>query len=891
MPIPVCETRRLILLSTALTSAVLAAQASAFAPFSGPMQAASVVPPNVLLLLDNTSIAATDPAGDAVLSGVGEAVKTLTDRHHELRFGLFGLRAPLAGESAPVGVLLAEAGSPDGDARRATMHRALTDLRPLAGGSSAALAAAWRGVADYLGDPLVSPQTLRCQHNLGLIVAGDQPEEEAAAIDLEEQAREAWQVDLRSGGADLAGSSWDDPAFAVQNLRTSTVALAAGGDYLQRAAASGAGEHVQVGDFPDLAGALTAALLSMTSVAGAVGGIDTGAGAVAVGADRVYQTRIDTADWSGSLRAYRIGEDGAPSGLLMDTDGSFLPGSPTGRFETWRRGEGGAAGVGVPLDSGTLSALSTVQQRLLEQEAQRAGLGREEGQRLLNWARGEADPDLRRRDRLLGDIVRSAPLVTGADHHALSATMVRGYDSYLARRLRRMPEAVIVGSNDGFVRLFDSEGGHLYSYLPAAAHRGLGARAHPGYAQGYQHRSGVDGRLAVGDVSLSGEWATVAAGGLGAGGRALFALRLFSESADIPQVLWERGADEIPGLGHVYGPPQFAQLGDRAVLILGNGYGSARGHASLLALDLLTGALLAELTVGGRDGAAHGNGLSAPVLQFDSSGTLRAAIAGDLHGQLWKFDLIGNDPAGWRVANAGTPLFTAAPGQPITSQPVLLPRFTGDGNLLMFGTGKLLEAGDLADTQVQAFYAVLDRPGTSAGLSPAALQKQRLHATVDPVTGQRLRVVDATPVDWSSRHGWYLPFDGVPGERVIHEAVVRHSRVMFPTTVAGVDTVDPCITHTGGWLMSLMLASGGLPPEATLDVTGDLRVDGDDVPAAGLELPDGLPGGLGLIELADASRLPGCAGERYLVPGSRELALLAGESRCSFERIMWRQLK
>src|SRR5690606_28304584 len=331
-------------------------------------------------------------------------------------------------------------------------------------------------------------------------------------------------------------------------------------------------------------------------------------------------------DWSSDVcSSDLIGEDGAPSGLLMDTDGSFLPGSPTGRFETWRRGEGGAAGVGVPLDSGTLSALSTVQQRLLEQEAQRAGLGREEGQRLLNGARGEEDPDLRRRDRLLGDIVRSAPLVTGADHHALSATMVRGYDSYLAHRLRRMPEAVIVGSNDGFVRLFDSEGGHLYSYLPAAAHRGLGARAHPGYAQGYQHRSGVDGRLAVGDVSLSGEWATVAAGGLGAGGRALFALRLFSESADIPQVLWERGADEIPGLGHVYGPPQFAQLGDRAVLILGNGYGSARGQASLLALDMLTGALLAELTVGGRDGATHGNGLSAPVLQFDSAGTLRAA--------------------------------------------------------------------------------------------------------------------------------------------------------------------------------------------------------------------------------------------------------------------------
>lgn len=901
MPTHVCDHLRLATpLLAMLIAAAVTTPVAAFSPFSGPIQAASAVPPNVVIMLDNSSIDAAGAGGEPSLAAVGDAVRSLLDRHRHLRFGLFALREALPGEPGPVGIMRTEVGSiaggsVDGEARYTALNRALEDLQSLAGQSAVSLADSWNGVTGYLGDPLTSPQAFRCQHNLALLVAGDQPgeaNESSTGADLEEWARQAWQSDLRRGGVDLAGISWDDPAFPVQTLRTATVALGLRDSYLQRAAAAGRGKHVRDSDRGGLQAALSKVLAAMTSVSGSVGALDGEIIQLVAGAGRHYRIHSDATDWSGSLRAYSAGDTGAPVALLWNTDDHFLPGSPTGHFETWRSSAGDTAGTGITLDGGALLALSAGQQQILEREALRAGLsGSDVGQRLLDWARGSVDPDLRQRNRLLGDVIRSLPLLVGAGHHPLPQATAPGYDSYLARRHTRMPEAVLLGSNDGFVRLFDSEGGHLYSYLPAAAHRGLGVRARPDYAAGYQHRSGVDGRLAVGDVYLAGQWATVAAAGMGAGAKALFALRLFDETAAGPGVLWETDADQIGALGHVYGPPQIAQSGGRAVLILGNGYGSAEQQAALLVLDLISGALLAQLTVSDREGSIGGNGLSTPVLQFDEAGALHAAIAGDLHGQLWKFDLAGNDPARWQVAHAGGPLFVTAPGQPITVQPMLFRRFTAEGDLLLFGTGKLLEARDLADTQRQAFYAVLDAPDMPAGLTPAALQRQQLIIDTDPVTGQRIRRVSADAVNWAGQRGWYLPFEDVPGERVVHEAVVRHARVLFPTAVTGISAADPCTTQVGGWLMTLMLASGGMAPVATLDINGDRRVDGDDMPAAGLELVAGLPGGLSLVEQEDAERPAGCVGESYLVQGSREVELFAGQSQCQLDRIMWRQLQ
>ena len=849
------------------------------------------------------------------------------------------------------------ADSAEGVARFEALNRALDSLEPGTEDLTwTPLAESWYEVTRYLRgmrafypqslgegarDAFVSPIEYRCQKNFGLIVTdglptydsefpdnlADEPDgnnprlagsfnlpdwdgdaadlvvgtglsSEGSSFYLDDIARFAYETDLRRDGTDGAGKSWNDPQFPLQNLRTYTLGFTLDDPLLGQVASAGNGRYFTANDGRQLQRALTDALRDMSSSAGSGGGAVSDSQQLAAGSSRYYQTGFDPADWSGSLSAYQLNTAAEPETLLWSTDESFLPGSPAGQFETWRHADETVAAGVVSLNHTALGALSATQQRQLQTEAGLAGLHSDgAGQRLLDWARGADDADLRSRSRLLGDIIHSAPVLVGAGHHKLIGHQPLGYASYLTLRRDSMTEAIVLGANDGFLRIFNTSGTHLYSYLPAATHVGLGVRARSDYGGGNQHRAGVDGRIAVADVLLGTHWTTVAAAGMGAGGKGLFALRLFDDAAGNAArgALWEADPEQHDALGHIYGAPALASLGGQPVLITGNGYGSQTGQAALLIFDLHTGALLKQLEVSDRSGASGRNGLSVPVLQLDDAGQVRAAFAGDLQGQLWKFELAGADPDRWQVAHDGTPLFSAGEGQPITVQPLLHPNMTGDSDLLLFGTGKWLEAVDLRDDAVQAFYAVLDTPVLPAGgLTPASLQQQQISSMTDPVSGQPLRTVSSLPVDWRDQYGWYLPLTEdalAQGERITREAVIRHSRVMFTTSLVSTVAADPCLTQASGWLMSIALANGGMPAATVLDTTGDRRVDGSDSPAAGLALGIGLPGQLSIIDQDEPGRPPGCNAELYLIRGAEDVAVLSGVPQCQFNRIMWRQLQ
>lgn len=926
--------------------------AHSFTPFSGPILSASPVPPNVVVLLDDSPSMLLHRDDGATRLDIGrEATRSIMARNRHLRFGLFGFREAVPGDQGPGGRLLVEVGSAAADSTAGVAHfealnQALDGFSSSSQPSaSAPLAESWYEVTRYLRgmrafypqtstasarEAFASPLEYRCQKNFGLIVtdglptdddqfpdnlldepAGDNPRVAGEfnlpdwggtgnSFYLAEIARFAYDSDLRSSGTDQAGYSWNDPAFPLQNLRTFTLGLGEDDPRLSLVASAGNGYHYSVTYLRQLERDLAGSLREMSVASGSGGGSVSDGQQLSAGLSRYYQTRYDPTDWSGSLHAYQLNATGAPDTLVWSTDNSFLPGNQTGDFQTWRQAGNDLSAGPVTLDQRSWARLSTVQQQRLDAEAQRAGLsGSEAGQRLLNWARGATDADLRSRQRLLGDIIHSAPLLVGGGHHPLVGERSADYAAYLQQRSRAMDEMLLVGANDGFMRLFDSQGRHLYSYLPAAAHSGLGVRARPDYGRANLHYSGVDGRFTVADVRLDQAWATVAAAGLGAGARGLFAVRLFAAGAEDAArgVLWEADAEQIEALGHIYGQPVITQLHGTPVLITGNGYGSAAQRAALLIFDLRSGVLIKQLDVSDRPGAVQANGLSMPVLQWAADGTLQAAFAGDLHGQLWKFELAGGGPDSWRVAHAGVPLFTAAEGQPITVQPSLHPDMTGHGDLLLFGTGKLLEAADVTDTQAQAFYAVVDALSLPAGgLTPAALQAQRLSSATDPVSGRRLRTVNSVAVDWTGQYGWYLPLTEGPqarGERVTGSAVIRHSRVMFTSSYINTVGNDPCRINAGGWLMMLALSNGGMPAGTVLDTNGDGGVDQHDLPAAGLSLAVGLPGDLSVVDQdqPEPGSLPGCSAEVYLVQGSEEVAVMSGLPQCQFNRILWRQLQ
>ena len=90
--------------------------------------------------------------------------------------------------------------------------------------------------------------------------------------------------------------------------------------------------------------------------------------------------------------------------------------------------------------------------------------------------------------------------------------------------------------------------------------------------------------------------------------------------------------------------------------------------------------------------------------------------AGDLKGNLWKFDLSQKDIANWKVAfmpgGVAQPLFQAkGPGgtvQPITTRPDVMYHPQKHGFIVCFGTGKYLGDSDYSDTSVQSVYGIWD---------------------------------------------------------------------------------------------------------------------------------------------------------------------------------------
>ncbi|HBT97386.1 MAG TPA: hypothetical protein DEB25_07045 [Desulfobulbaceae bacterium] len=156
------------------------------------------------------------------------------------------------------------------------------------------------------------------------------------------------------------------------------------------------------------------------------------------------------------------------------------------------------------------------------------------------------------------------------------------------------------------------------------------------------------------------------------------------------------------------------------VVFFGNGYDSYNGKAVLYVLDALSGKLIRKIDTGaGGETDRPRNGLSSPaVVDVDNDDKADFAYAGDLRGNLWKFDLRSRDPAKWRVAHenpAGQPqpMFTTAAGlgeigQAITALPQVVHHNKNSGYIVVFGTGRFFNESDRADNNVQTLFGIWD---------------------------------------------------------------------------------------------------------------------------------------------------------------------------------------
>ncbi|GFM83805.1 type IV pilus-associated protein [Pseudomonas cichorii] len=718
---------------------------------------------------------------------------------------------------------------------------------------------------------------------------------EGDTLYLDDIAKFAYDIDMRkdstSPNGDLTGRSWDNAGFTVQNMSTYTIGFTLDNQMLIDAAKDtyGHGKYFQANDSAGLNTALNLALTDIYAKAGSGGGGVASSSTLQAGT-QFYQTLYDPTDWHGTVRAFNLNATtGALSAPVWTTDSTIVSGSTAPVFESWSTG---AIPSRITLDYANFSPA----QRLAFTSTLPTGVT---GPEVIAWAKGTANAKLRARTRLLGDIINST-LGAGLPTEKTATDLVgdNSYTDYLANKNSNMTYSLLANANDGFFNVINASNGvRRYAYMPSTSLSSLATISATNYGSGV-HRFTVDGQIAVFDTqsSAGSAWRTVAYSGLGAGGKAFFAIRLFEGTNNTPQAMWEVKAPDTSdtnnrfnNLGYSYSKPDVARMADgTGIVVVGNGYGSFTGRASLYVLNANTGAFITEIQTPLVVSGETDNGLSSVKLRVNSQNVVQAAYAGDLKGRMWKFDMSGAAASSWRVAFNGSPLFTAPRGanQPITVQPLLLDHPL-NGKLVYFGTGKFSEATDKQTSALQDFYAIWD--AESGNIVEGNLQAQ---AITGSVTGNGYTYFTSTnnDVDWGVKKGWYLPLaTAAPylGERIIYPAQTSRGRIIF--TTASVNSTDPCESTGTGRLFELDPATGGMLNYQVLDTNGDNDITSGDTIVAGLGIGTGIP-----VVASIVAGTNGNNDNKYLIDssGGTPIKLLEkGGSANVFQRIMWRQIQ
>lgn len=374
------------------------------------------------------------------------------------------------------------------------------------------------------------------------------------------------------------------------------------------------------------------------------------------------------------------------------------------------------------------------------------------GKDRLDYLRGDRSKEggtsgLRARTSRQGDIVNST--LWYAEGPA-SDYAFGNYPAF-AQRMRGRTPMIYVGGNDGMLHGFSAKDGkELIAYVPQGVYKNLSRLTSSQFDTG--HHYFVDGSPFVGDVQTGGTqnaWRSYLVGTLAAGGKGYFVLDVtnpggaIGAGTDSPPAFNAANASQLvvldktdgadPDIGHIFGEPlteegnpqrplQITQVNDgsangRWALITGNGINSASGQP-VLVVQYLDGAKeTIKISAATTGTESSGNGLSTPrPLDVNGDGKVDFVYAGDLRGNLWKFDLSSNNASQWKVSTFGgspRPLFTAVSAtgarQPITSAPLVKPNGSVGGLMVAFGTGRNVTENDRTDTATQSFYAVLDQ--------------------------------------------------------------------------------------------------------------------------------------------------------------------------------------
>ncbi|AIF47399.1 pilus assembly protein [Dyella japonica] len=307
-------------------------------------------------------------------------------------------------------------------------------------------------------------------------------------------------------------------------------------------------------------------------------------------------------------------------------------------------------------------------------------------------------------------------------------------------------------------------------------------------------------------TATTASWKTILVGGLGKGGKGYYALNITtvpsaidakSSTAATEQtlatstVLWEFTATDM---GYSYGPPLVVKTRKYGwVVLFTSGYDNPSGNGHLYIVNPTNGTLLETLsttvgTASSPSGLTYATGFTKDI----TDNTVEQVYAGDLLGNVWRFDLSGTGtyPAPTLLATLTAPDGSV---QPVTTAPRIeldLNSNQLDTRRWVFvGTGQALDTTDLNSTQVETMYALRDGDSATPSTTGLPIKRQTttLHQVTDLKQGVTMQDTDA---------GWFYDLTGSAGTNGGTERIV-----IDPDAAAGVytltwatmtPTTDPC---------------------------------------------------------------------------------------------------
>lgn len=607
---------------------------------------------------------------------------------------------------------------------------------------------------------------------------------------------------------------------------------------------------------------------------------------------RVYLASFDSNDWSGELEALPLDPLTGVPGTAVWSASVNLP-APAAR-NIWTT-SGGAATTFTGSFGGTLTA------------------------DVVDYLRGVQTNELpsgtfRSRTKILGDIVNSDPVIVGGENFRLEVipTYATSYPAFA--NSKSTTSMIYVGANDGMLHGFDAGTGvEKFAYVPSELHGSLAALTNVTYPANHQYF--VDGAAGFGDAYWGGTWRTVLVGTLGAGGKSVFALDVTDPDAmDGTKVLWEfNGGAHASKMGFIFGPAAVAPFADgHFYAVFANGYDSTDNQAGLFLVRVDNPSIYYYIDTKYGSAIAK-NGLSTPKLvDLNNDRIIDAIYAGDMQGNVWKFDVTSTLAASWKIAHgtiaAPEPMFVAKNGtgsgavrQPIQAQLGVTgpPSGVAGDAMVFFGTGRYFVNGDTTATDKQSFYGVLD-DGSLSGYSTSYDRSDLWTQSIvyQGIVGtQEVRVTSNTPANWASKKGWVIdlvpPSGSLKGERVISPPLLRFGRVIFNTLEPSVG--DPCLQGSS-WLMELDAESGGNLNYAALDINGDGEFDSGDMIAytqggvANSSAPAGVKSGTMTLNQPTVVTA-GSTEYKYSSNVGKGIGVVTEKSGSSAGRTSWRQIQ